>query len=207
MESPNKIPRPIPQRRRNILPLLGERAGVREYVNTTNQNPPTDHVDERKFIQLKLPLLLLILATLVPSCSKRDNVTALWDDHPEMVVAISNAQATLPQFWHVYDTRPAGESNFMLRIKITEHDRTEHFHVNTFERHDNRIMVTISNAPKIVTTVKLGDRVEIPAADISDWGYTRDKKIFGMYTFKAQIKHMNLSPAEIDAIRKTMAEP
>jgi len=38
------------------------------------------------------------------------------------------------------------------------------------------MMVTISRAPKIVASVKLDDRIEIPAADITDWSYMRDGK-------------------------------
>jgi uncharacterized protein YegJ (DUF2314 family) len=66
-------------------------------------------------------------------------------------------------------------------------------------------MVTISNTPKIVASVKLGDRIEIPGADITDWHYMRDGKYVGMFTLKPLFKHM---PADqVEALKKVMADP
>jgi uncharacterized protein YegJ (DUF2314 family) len=45
-------------------------------------------------------------------------------------------------------------------------------------------MVAISAAPKIVTSVKVGDRIDIPEADITDWSYMRAGKYAGMFTMK-----------------------
>jgi hypothetical protein len=51
-------------------------------------------------------------------------------------------------------------------------------------------MVTISNSPKIVARVKLGDRIEIPPADITDWNYMRDGKYVGIFTMPPRFKYM-----------------
>jgi uncharacterized protein YegJ (DUF2314 family) len=66
-------------------------------------------------------------------------------------------------------------------------------------------MVTISNSPKIVASAKLGDQIEIPAADITDWHYMRDGKYVGMFTMKPRFKHM---PADqVEALKKVIVDP
>jgi uncharacterized protein YegJ (DUF2314 family) len=150
-------------------------------------------------------LLVAVLVTLLTACAKRDKAVGIGDDDPEMAAAIAKAQAALPQFWQVFDKREHCESNFALVVRITDKGRIEHFQTTAFERRDGKTMVTISNAPKIVASVKLGDRIEIPAADITDWSYMRDGKYAGMFTMKPRFKHM---PADqVEAFKKVMADP
>ena len=54
-------------------------------------------------------------------------------------------------------------------------------------------------------SVKIGDRITIPDADISDWMYVREGKIYGNETVKALYKTM--APEEAAAIKKMMANP
>ena len=149
--------------------------------------------------------LIGILLTLLTACSKRDKVVGIGDDDPEMAAAIAKARQTLPQFWQVFDKREHGESNFVLVVRITDKGRVEHFSITDFERRDGKTMVTISNNPNIVASVKLGDRLEIPEADITDWRNMRDGKYVGMTTFKVQLKHMRA--ADFEQVKKMMADP
>jgi uncharacterized protein YegJ (DUF2314 family) len=93
----------------------------------------------------------------------------------------------------------------MLLVRITDQGRIEHFGVTDFELRDGRTMVTISNAPKIVAHVKSGDRIEIPATNITDWSYMRDGKYAGLFTLKARFKE--LPAANVELIKKSMADP
>ena len=150
-------------------------------------------------------LLISIMLTLLTACSKRHKVVGIGDDRPDMAAAVAKAQQTLPQFWQVFDKREHGESNFVLVVRITDKGRIEHFHTTDFERRDGKTMVTISNSPKIVASVKFGDRIEIPQTNITDWSYMRDGKYVGMTTFKARFKDM---PAEqVEGAKKAMADP
>jgi uncharacterized protein YegJ (DUF2314 family) len=150
-------------------------------------------------------LLVAVLVTSLIGCAKRDKVAGIGDDDPEMAAAIAKAQGTLPQFWQVFDKREHGESNFVLVVRITDKGRIEHFHTTDFERRDGKTRVTINRDPKIVMSVKSGDRIEIPEADITDWNYMRDGKYVGMATFKARFKRM---PAEqVEQAKKMMADP
>jgi len=149
-------------------------------------------------------LLVAVLVTLVTACAKRDK-GYVEDSDPEMAAAIAKARQTLPQFWQVFDKRERGESNFVLVVRITDKGRIEHFYTTDFERRDGKTMVTISNAPKIVASLKLGDRIEIPAADITDWSYMRDGKYVGMFTMKPRFKHMPVD--QVEQFKKAMADP
>jgi uncharacterized protein YegJ (DUF2314 family) len=56
-----------------------------------------------------------------------------------------------------------------------------------------------------VRKVKLGQRIEIPEADISDWLYMRDGKMVGNGTVRPLFKHM--PAAEVEEVKRMMAEP
>ena len=149
-------------------------------------------------------VLIGVLLTLLTACATRDK-GYVEDSDPEMAAAIAKAQATLPQFWQAFDQRAHGETNFVLVVRITDKGRIEHFFTTDFERRDGKTMVTISNIPKIVASVKLGDRIEIPAADITDWSYMRDGKYVGLRTMKPRFKYM---PAEhVEAFKKVLTDP
>ncbi len=155
----------------------------------------------------RIPLLALlaILLSLFTACSKRDKVVNVEDDDPEMVAAIAKARDTLPQFWQVFDKRERGESDFAFKVKITYKRGTEHFWATEIERRDGKTIGTINNDPNIVASVKLGDRIEIPEADISDWLYMRDGKMVGNETLRPLLKKM--PSAEAEKLKEMMANP
>jgi uncharacterized protein YegJ (DUF2314 family) len=150
-------------------------------------------------------LSFCLLLSLSTACSKRDKVINIEEDDPEMVAAIKTARETLPHFWQVYEKPTRGETNFALKVKITDKQGTEHFWATDIERRDGKVTGTINNDPNIVKSVKLGDRMEIPEADISDWLYMRDDKMIGNQTVKPLFKQM---PAdEVRQLKAMMADP
>ena len=58
---------------------------------------------------------------------------------------------------------------------------------------------------EIVRSVKLGDRIPIPDADITDWMYRRDGKMHGSYTTRVLMKRM--PAAEAEKLKPMLAEP
>lgn len=150
-------------------------------------------------------ILVGILLSLFTACSKRDKVVNAEDNDPEMVAAIAKARDTLPQFWQVFDKPERGETGFSLKVKITDKKGTEHFWATDIERRDEKIRGTINNDPNIATSVKLGDRIEIPEADISDWLYMRGGKMVGNRTLVPLLQTM--PEREAAGYRKMMAEP
>ncbi len=90
-------------------------------------------------------------------------------------------------------------------MQITDPHGTEHFWVNELERTDGKIHGTINNDPGIVESVKFGQRIEVPEADISDWTYMRGGKMFGNYTLRPLFKSM--SKEEVEQFKAILAEP
>jgi uncharacterized protein YegJ (DUF2314 family) len=147
----------------------------------------------------------LAVVTLVSACSKEDKAVSVAADDPEMLAAIAKARETLPQFWTAFDKREKGEGGFSLKVKISDKSGSEHFWATEIQRRDGKILGTINNDPNIVSTVKLGDRIEIPEGDISDWLYMREGKMVGNETLKPLLKTMPAS--EAGRLKSMMANP
>jgi uncharacterized protein YegJ (DUF2314 family) len=143
--------------------------------------------------------------SLLAGCSPQDRVINVEDDDPAMVAAIAKARSTLPQFWQAFAKPARGESEFSLKVKITDKKGTEHFWANDIERRGGKTLGTINNDPSIVASVKFGDRIEIPEADISDWFYMRDGKMVGNRTLIPLLR--TLPAKEAAAYRELLADP
>jgi len=151
--------------------------------------------------------LALVAGSLVllTSCSSKDKTVSVPDDDPEMQAAISKARASLPQFWQTFSAHSQGEKGFALKVRIKDSNTTEHFWAIDLEHHESKTMGTINNDPNKVSTVKLGERIKIPEADISDWMYLRDGKVVGNYTLRPLLKKMPAKEAE--QLSKMLADP
>lgn len=155
--------------------------------------------------QPQAAIALTLAISLLFACSRSDYTISVADDEPEMASAISAARASLPHFWEVFDKRENGERDFALKLQIADSRGTEYFWVIDLDRSNGKLMGTIDNEPEIVESVKLGDRIEIPEADISDWFYFRDGKMVGNRTLRALFKEM--SPEEVERSKAMLAEP
>jgi uncharacterized protein YegJ (DUF2314 family) len=162
-----------------------------------------------KFKRLKSsshPILLSVVSLLAfSSCSKHDKVIGVKDDDPAMVAAISKARETLPLFWRAFEKQERGETEFALKVRITDKHGTEHFWATDLERRDGKIKGIINNDPNIVKKVKMGDVIEIPEADITDWLYMREGKLVGNFTLKVLFKQM--PKKEVDFYKSIMVDP
>ncbi len=172
------------------------------YREAGQQELPPIALDVMKaVVETRFPIRLSSRPDYSDSIGAKRDKGYVADSDPEMAAAIAKAQETLPQFWQVFDTRKHGESDFILVVRITDKGRIEHFVTTDFERRDGKTMVTIRSDPKVVSSVKRGDRIEIPAADITDWRYVRDGKEAGMRTVKILLKH---TPADqVQALKKS----
>jgi len=146
-----------------------------------------------------------ILVSCSDSSSSADRTIRVEEDDAEMKAAINKARESLPRFWQSFEHPQPGETNFALKVKITDPHGTEHFWASNLERKNGKIMGTIDNDPNIVRRVKFGDRITIPEEDISDWTYIRDDKIVGNYTLRVLFKHM--SPREAAKYKRMLADP
>lgn len=158
----------------------------------------------KRLLQI-LGLMVTPILGFLTGCSNRDRTLDIGADDPEMAAAIAKARDTLPQYWQLFEHPEHGETDFSLKVAISDKHGTEHFWVVDPERKNGMIFGTIDNDPDLVRSIKLGDRIQVDERDISDWGYVRDGKMYGKYTLRVLMKHM---PAkEADIYRKMLADP
>ena len=153
-------------------------------------------------------VLLLMFLSLATACSKTpsgSNFSTVSEDDPEMIAAIEKARETLPQFWQVFARPEHGETDFALKVRISDANGVEHFWLIALERKDGKAFGTINNDPEIVANVNIGDRREIPEQDISDWLYIRDGRMHGNHTLKPLFKTMTAE--DVKMYKSIMADP
>lgn len=156
-------------------------------------------------IFLLLPGFLLAVSPAARAENEKDEVTNVPANDPDMAAAMAKARELLPQFWKTFEEPKRGEKRFHLKVKITDANGGEHFWMSDIERKNGKIFGTINNEPKTVKSVKFGQRIEVPEADISDWLYIRDGMMVGNYTLRALFKTM--PPEQVETFKKGLAEP
>ena len=150
------------------------------------------------------------MSVFLAACSRSgssyaDRTINVEGDDAEMVAAIAKARESLPHFWQVFGHPERGENDFALKVKISDTYGDEHFWAIDIERQDGKITGTINNDPNIVRSVKFGDRIAIPEADISDWLYMREGKMVGNFTLRILFKQM--PQKEVEAYKAIMTDP
>jgi uncharacterized protein YegJ (DUF2314 family) len=148
-----------------------------------------------------------ITCGLLPSSGKEptDKGVSVDQNDPERKAAVAKARVLLPHFWETLDAPKRGERGFALKVRITAGKDVEYFWLTPVERKDGKIFGTIDNDPVKVKSVKIGQRIEVPEPDITDWLYLRDDKVVGNYTLRAMLKTMSREKA--DDYKKKLAEP
>jgi uncharacterized protein YegJ (DUF2314 family) len=159
-----------------------------------------------------ISLILLAIGVslaLVTGCAAKRDKGYFEDSDPEMVAAIAKARRTLPHFWQAYEKRDHGVSDFSLKIRITESNRIEHFWLKDIARIDGKVTGAIEHEPKIVSNVKLGQRLEIADEEIQDWYYMRDGKMVGNQTARPMMKKWikTMSAKDAAAAKEFFADP
>lgn len=117
---------------------------------------------------LAAPLLAVACASAAAAQNPdADPTVAIEADDPAMVAAIAEVQRTLPGFLALLADPPAGASDFVIKYPL---GGWEHIWVDNLKVDGNRISGTLANAPE-QEGHRLGERVSVPLADVSDWAY------------------------------------
>jgi len=113
-----------------------------------------------------------LLAYAVASAALAQNADAdptvlVEEDDPVMDGAIAEAQRTLPKFLALLADPPAGTSGYVIKFPL---GGWEHIWVDNLRIDGDRITGRLANAPE-QEGHRLGERVSVPLADVSDWAY------------------------------------
>lgn len=146
----------------------------------------------------------LLIVLLASACTKKpETLIEGGYDQQEMDAAIARARSEVDSFIAVLAKNDG--SNFAVKVPITDKGETEHFWLTNVFYREGQFSGLLGNDPGTVTNVKYGDTITVAKAEISDWLYMRDGKMYGNYTLRPLLATM---PAEEAAQYKAMlAEP
>lgn len=130
----------------------------------------------------------------------RDRTMGVEEDDAAMNAAIAEARATLDEFVARMENPEPGDSDFAIKVAITDRNGTEHFWANNVEVVGPGFTATINNDPNIVRSVRLGQRVRARRDEISDWMYTSNGRMVGNRTLRVLLTKM--SPEEAAAVKR-----
>jgi uncharacterized protein YegJ (DUF2314 family) len=149
---------------------------------------------------------MMALAAPAASVAQDSSYIKVPNADPEMEAAKAQARATLGHFWEKLANPGAGEGGFAIKVALPYGgNSTEHIWTKDVERKDGKISAVINNVPRDVKTVRLGQRIEVADAQISDWMYLRAGKMVGNYTMRPLLKRM--PPQDAARYRAMLADP
>lgn len=156
----------------------------------------------RAFVPLALASLCCALPQRLPAQTiteraEQDRAEMVAPQDPAMLRAFDKARATLDGFLALLASKDPRVNHPSLKVKITDGDAVEFFWVTNFTHRGDRFTGRISNAPALVHTVRFGQKIEFPRADIHDWTY-RDGatgRIVGNFTACALLTHESAEDA------------
>ncbi len=140
---------------------------------------------------IALALVLVSQPILCQSLSEKaakDELVFMRDEDPAMRRAFDVARSTLDDFLVIANERSPGKTDFAVKVAISEGMKTEYFWVVDFVRKGgDQFEGEIGNEPRMVKTVKLGQRYGFPRDRIVDWIYIDkvQRRMVGNFTLCA----------------------
>lgn len=117
--------------------------------------------------------------------SVQSPVAFVAEDDPKMLAAIKMARDTADGFITALKSPKPTQKMFAVKMPIRDGSNIEHMWVLPVQFLSGKFVGRINNDPEKVKGVKLGQIVEVPKDQISDWMYVEGKKLTGGYTFRA----------------------
>lgn len=139
----------------------------------------------------------VIATTLVLPSYAGDDITRVSGLRPGDERSHRGSTRNASQFWAHLASPGVGETDFNIKLAISDGESVEHFWCDGIEGNALKASCSIANDAVYVHTVKFGDRVDIDPAQISDWMYFIDGRIKGAQTLRALLPRLS----EEDATR------
>jgi uncharacterized protein YegJ (DUF2314 family) len=139
-------------------------------------------------------ILFFIVATTVSltSCAQQNvkeregepDIYNTDSDDKEMNEAIKKSRATFKEFTAAFDSKKRTQSYFSVKMPFPTEDGAEHIWLSGVTKIDGEFYGKIDNLPEEITSVKLGQTIEIDPSKISDWFYVDNGKLVGGLTIR-----------------------
>jgi uncharacterized protein YegJ (DUF2314 family) len=115
-------------------------------------------------------------------------------DDSEMNAAVDKSRLTFNEFLTAFKNKKSSQTSFSVKMPFATDTGAEHIWLTSLESKDEKLFGLVDNLPANVTSIKLGDKVEINQDKISDWFYIDDGKLVGGMTIR--VIRSRMKPSE-----------
>jgi uncharacterized protein YegJ (DUF2314 family) len=112
------------------------------------------------------------------------DIYSVESDDKEMNEAIKKSRLTFDDFLTTFKNKKRNQSNFSVKMPFPTNYGAEHIWLVNIESKAEKLFGQVDNVPESVTSIKLGDKIEINRNKISDWFYIEDNKLIGGLTIR-----------------------
>jgi uncharacterized protein YegJ (DUF2314 family) len=141
-----------------------------------------------KFIGLFMIVTFLSITSFAQeTVTQRDGEPDIYNtdsEDQEMNEAVKKSRATFADFTKAFDNKTEKQSFFSVKMPFATDHGSEHLWLSDLSKQEGKLVGKIDNLPAEVTSVKLGQTIEIDPAKISDWFYVDNGKLIGGYTIR-----------------------
>jgi uncharacterized protein YegJ (DUF2314 family) len=133
---------------------------------------------------------------------ERDELIILSMNDPAMAAAIHDARHTLSKFLALAKRPGPAMNGFAIKIALGADNGAEFFWIHPFAHVGQRFVGQISNTPRTVVDLKIGDTVAFSKNEIVDWMYMDAGRIHGNYSARTILK--SASPRDRAAFKRRL---
>jgi uncharacterized protein YegJ (DUF2314 family) len=151
-------------------------------------------------IMKNLPLIVLILWSPLgfgqSESIERSGEPSIYDvatDDAEMNEAIKTSRLTFDKFLTSFKSKNSSQRSFSVKMPFATEYGAEHIWLTNMQIKDGKLVGIVDNLPQSVTTVRLGETVEIDDGKISDWFYIENDRLVGGLTIRLLRDRMSSS--------------
>lgn len=150
---------------------------------------------------MKNPLMIVLILLCHPLLGQSDKTerpgeTAIYNvdsDDAEMNEAIKKSRLTFNEFLTAFKNKKDSQTSFSVKMPFATEYGAEHIWLTSLEIKDGKLLGIVDNLPQSVTSIRLGDIVEIDENKISDWFYLENEKLVGGHTIRLLRARMSSS--------------
>jgi uncharacterized protein YegJ (DUF2314 family) len=147
---------------------------------------------------IRITLILLLFSSLAiadPDERDRSEIIDVYETDIEMNNAIQKARDTLQDYINRLKNPQENDSDFALKVQVEDENGVEHFWVSEVEINKDGFIGYIANEPKLVKSVKYGEKVSFNKDIITDWSYDINGVRQGSYTLRVLLGRMSKNQA------------
>jgi len=143
-------------------------------------------------------VLLMMFGSAFTLAAERDEseIIDVHEEDHEMNYAMHQANESLDMFIERFKNPKEGDSNFSLKVMVSDDYGVEHFWVSDIAINDAGFVGYIANEAKTVKIVNLGQKVNFGPDIVTDWSYDHNGVKQGAFTLKVLLKRMPKDQAD-----------